>query len=134
MFGGTTTRTLVSLFAAVLLALQFLTSSGSFASAHTSRDATAKAVLPGADPSGPALRGETVTCHDAGAPKNPNGPLRTRDRHRAAAPSAPDTPERPLARRHAEAPPERALPGGAHRHPSRPSTAHSPAALQVFRC
>ncbi|GHB19735.1 hypothetical protein GCM10010377_07070 [Streptomyces viridiviolaceus] len=133
MFEGTRARTIVALLAAVLLALHFLTPSASFASAHTSRDAVAKAA-PGFDPSGTAPRGETVTCHDAGKPGSPNGSPRLRDRHRAAAPSAPETPERPLARRHAETPPERAASGSAHRHPSRSSTTHSPAALQVFRC
>ncbi|MGW0814404.1 hypothetical protein ACWD00_14310 [Streptomyces viridiviolaceus] len=132
MFEGTRARTMVALLAAVLLALQFFTPSASFASAHTSRDAVAKAT-PGFDPSGTAPRGETVTCHDTGKPGNPNGSPRHRDRHRAAAPSAPETPERPLARRHAETPPERAA-SGTDRHPSRSSTTHSPAALQVFRC
>ncbi|MFI8947077.1 hypothetical protein ACIGO6_11220 [Streptomyces sp. NPDC053750] len=132
MLGAAAARTVVSSLVTVLLALQFFTPSTSFASAHTSRDAMAKAYT-GVDPSATAPRGETVTCHDAGEPGNPNGSLRVRDRHRTAS-CAPETPERALARRHAEAPPERATPGSPHRDPSRSSTAHSPAALQVFRC
>ncbi|MFJ9153898.1 hypothetical protein ACIRP7_39005 [Streptomyces sp. NPDC102270] len=130
MFRGTTVRTVVALLAAVLLALPFFASSGAFATAHTGRQAEAKA-LPGIKLSGKASRAEALGkrhCNHAG---DPTGPLRTRDRHRAVD-FAPEGPERSLPAQGAAATPERVASG---EFPlSRPSTAHAPAALQVFRC
>jgi hypothetical protein len=130
MFRITTARTVVALFAAVLLALQFFAPTGSFASAHTIRQVEAKA-QPGIKLSGKALRNETVTSRHCEHSGDPTGPLRTRDRHRTVdfAPEGPDrglSAEDPASEHHPAAP----------RAPrtSRSSTAHSPAALQIFRC
>jgi hypothetical protein len=130
MFRGTPVRTALALLAAVLLALQFFAPTASFATAHTARQAEAKA-QPGIKPSGKPLRDETATHRHCDPAGDPTGPLRTRDRHRAA-----DlTPERPehaaLTQDPAEAGTQ--VPAGAFQQ-SRPPTAHSPAALQVFRC
>ncbi|MFH9067471.1 hypothetical protein ACH4GM_40675 [Streptomyces coeruleorubidus] len=141
MYRGTTARTVVSILAAVLLALQFFAPTASFASAHTPREVEAKA-QPGTEPSGKssrpvtkhsgkALRDEIATCR-AGHHGGPTGPLRTRDRFHGTdpAPSA----ERPLLRHTPPTAPEPFTPGVAHERTSRSSTSHSPAALQVFRC
>ncbi|MHC3469621.1 hypothetical protein ACYF6T_12980 [Streptomyces sp. 7R007] len=129
MFRGTAVRTALAFLAAALLALQFFAPSGSFAAAHTTRHAVAKAV-PGTTPSGTALRDESVTHRGCGHPGDPTGPLRTRDRHVTSG-CTPEEPERqPLAGDPSVHAPValRAL------RLSRPSTSHSPAALQVFRC
>lgn len=132
MFRGTTTRTVVALLAAVLLALQFFAPTASFAPAHTARHVEAK-TQPGFKLSGKALRDETVTFRDCGYSGDPTGPLRVRDRWRTAD-SAPQEPERPLLAQDPAGIREPVLPGVAHHRISRSSTAHSPAALQVFRC
>jgi hypothetical protein len=131
MHRGTTARTVVSFLAAALLALQLFAPTASFASAHTTRHAVAKA-QPGIKPSGKALRDEAITCHNAGRPGDPTGPLRTRDRHRTAA--HPAAPKRPSPAHHTSAAPEPVAPGAAHHRASRSPRAHTPAALQVFRC
>lgn len=141
MYRGTTARTVVSLLAAVLLALQFFAPTASFASAHTHSQTEANA-QPGTKPSGKssrpghkpgkALRDETATCR-AGHHGDPTGPLRTRDRSHTAD-SAPSAPERPLHRHIQPTAPEPVRPGAAHHRTSRSSTSHTPAALQVFRC
>ncbi|MEV0241005.1 hypothetical protein AB0I06_13905 [Streptomyces sp. NPDC050674] len=142
MLRGTTARTVVSILAAALLALQFFAPTASFASAHTHGQVEAKAQpgpqpsgkssRPGHKPPGKALRDETATCR-AGHHGDPTGPLRTRDRSHAAD-SAPTAPERPLHRHIRPAAPPAAGPGAAHHRTSRSSTSHTPAALQVFRC
>jgi hypothetical protein len=142
MYRGTTARTVVSILAAVLLALQLFAPTASFASAHTPSEVEAKA-QPGTEPSGPssrpgtkfsgkALRDEIATCR-AGHHEGPTGPLRTRDRFHSAD-SAPSAPDRPLLRHIPPTAPERVTPGVAHERTSRSSTSHTPAALQVFRC
>ncbi|KUO20760.1 hypothetical protein AQJ91_12660 [Streptomyces dysideae] len=134
MFRGTTVRTVVSILAAALLALQFFAPTASFAHAHTASQVEAKA-QPGIKLSGKGLRDETLTSRhcELSSDGDPTGPLRTRDRHRAAD-SGPEVPLRPLLTQD----PAAAHAPDAHRasrqHRSRPSTAHSPAALQVFRC
>ncbi|MDO0911247.1 hypothetical protein QQM39_10380 [Streptomyces sp. DT2A-34] len=133
MFRGTTVRTVVSVLAAVLLGLQVFASTASFASAHTTRHAVAKG-QPGIKPSGKALRDEIVTCRDAAHHGDPTGPLGTRDRHRTAAECALEAPDRPHLRQGASKADEPDTPRTAHHRTSRASTAHSPAALQVFRC
>ncbi|MFF4832991.1 hypothetical protein [Streptomyces sp. NPDC001315] len=135
MFRGTTVRAMVSLLAAVLLALPFFAPTTSFAPAHTARNAEAKA-QPGFTPMGKALRDEVVTLRDCTQSGDPVGPLRTRDRHRvtAGADSAPQEPERPLLVRDPAAAHRQPQPGIAYHRSSRSSTAHTPAALQVFRC
>ncbi|MGA5897206.1 hypothetical protein [Streptomyces venetus] len=142
MYRGTTARTVVSILAAVLLALQFFAPTASFASAHAPRKAEAKA-QPGTEPSstfsrpglkasGKALRDETTGCR-AEHHGSPTGPLRTRDRfhHTDQAPSAP---ERTPLRHIPPTAPDRSAPGDAHQRTSRSSASHTPAALQVFRC
>ncbi|MFF8972998.1 hypothetical protein [Streptomyces sp. NPDC014995] len=135
MFRGTTARTVVSILAAVLLALPFFAPSSSFAHAHTARHAQAK-TQPGIKPSGMSLRDETVTsrsCDRSGAPIDP---LRTRDRHRATltADSAPQERERTLPARGSSADRQPIRPAAPYHRSSRSSASHSPAALQVFRC
>ncbi|MFF6912089.1 hypothetical protein [Streptomyces sp. NPDC012466] len=141
MFRGTTVRTVVSVIAAALFALQLFAPTASFASAHTHGQAEANA-QPGTKPSGKssrpghkllgkALRDETATCR-AGHHGDPTGPLRTRDRSHTA--SAPTAPERPLHRHILPTTPEAAGPAAAHHRTSRSSTSHTPAALQVYRC
>jgi hypothetical protein len=141
MYRGTTARTVVSILAAVLLALQLFAPTASFASAHTPREVEAKAQS-GAEPSGmssrpgttfgKALRDEIATCR-AGHHGSPTGPLRTRDRFHSTDP-APSAHERPLLRHIPPRAPARVTPGVAHERTSRSSTSHTPAALQVFRC
>ncbi|AXE89363.1 MULTISPECIES: hypothetical protein [unclassified Streptomyces] len=142
MFRGTKARTVVSLLAGVLLALQFFAPTASFASAHTPSQAEAKA-QPGTKPSGKssrpgtkfsgkALRDEIATCR-AGHHGGPTGPLRTRDRSHAAD-SAPSAPERPLLRHIQPTADDSVRHGTAHQRTSRSSASHTPAALQVFRC
>jgi hypothetical protein len=130
MLRGTTARTVVAVLTAVLLALPFFAPSEGFATAHTGRQAEAKAQS-GTKISGKASRAEGSgkrQCNHAG---DPTGPLRTRDRHRTVD-FAPEGPERPLTAEEPAAPPERVSTG---EFPlSRPSTGHAPAALQVFRC
>ncbi|GAA3785499.1 hypothetical protein GCM10022403_020340 [Streptomyces coacervatus] len=129
MFRITTIRTAVAFLAAVLLALQFFAPTGSFAPAHTIRQVEAKA-QPGIKLSGKALRNETVTHRHCGH-EDPTGPLRPRDRHRAAD-CTPEGPERALLVQDPAAAQEPAVSRASRT--SRPSTSHSPAALQVFRC
>ena len=130
MFRGTTTRTVLAVLAAALLALTFFAPTTSFAAAHTVRHAVAKD-LPGTKLSGKALRDEAATFRDCGVPGAPTGPLRPRERHVNTG-CTPEEPERPLP---VQDPASFHMPV-AHRAPhlSRPSTSHSPAALQVFRC
>jgi hypothetical protein len=130
MFRGATVRTVLAVLTAVLLALPFFASTEGFATAHTVRQAKAKA-QPGNKLSGKAARAETSGKRHCNHVGDPTGPLRTRDRHRAVD-FAPEGPERPLAAQQQAATPERVAAG---EFPlSRPSTAHTPAALQVFRC
>jgi hypothetical protein len=135
MFRGTTARTVVSLLAAVLLALPFFATTSSFAHAHTMRQVAAKA-QPGIKPSGKPVRDEIVTIRDCSHPGGPADPLRPRDRHRGTAcpASAPQEPERALLALNPAAAHQPSRPGDPYHRSSRSSTAHSPAALQVFRC
>ncbi|WP_328751212.1 hypothetical protein OHT57_37500 [Streptomyces sp. NBC_00285] len=131
MFRGATARTVLTILATVLLALPFFAPTESFASAHTGRQAEAKAQT-GTKLSGKALRAEAASkrhCNPAG---DPTGPLRTRDRHRAIG-FAPEGPERPLSVQEPAATGTNQVTSGGFTL-SRPSTAHTPAALQVFRC
>ncbi|MET8078004.1 hypothetical protein [Streptomyces sp. NPDC005303] len=130
MFRGATVRTVVAALAAVLLALPFFVSTEEFATAHTGRQAEAKAQA-GTKFSGKASRAEASGKRHCNHVGGPTGPLRTRDRHRAVD-FAPEGPERSLSAEEPTAPPERVAAGAFPL--SRPSTAHAPAALQVFRC
>ncbi|MFJ9632444.1 hypothetical protein ACIRU8_32560 [Streptomyces sp. NPDC101175] len=132
MFRGRTARSVVTLLTAVLLALQFFAPTTSFASAHTVRHAEAKA-QPAPKAIGKAPRAETITFRDCGAAGTPTAPMRLRDRFRTVD-CGPETPERPLLEEDPAAVGTRPAPGAAHHRTARSSTAHSPAALQVFRC
>ncbi|MFF7160668.1 hypothetical protein ACFZBP_04610 [Streptomyces sp. NPDC008086] len=133
MFRGTTARTVVSLVAALLLALQFFAPGASFAHAHTVSQAEAKA-QPGIKLSGKALRDETLTfrhCMPSGD-GDPTGPLRTRDLR--SADNGVQAPDRPLLTRDPASAHQPGTPGSAYQRTSRSSTSHTPAGLQVFRC
>ncbi|MEU5768206.1 hypothetical protein ABZ782_20055 [Streptomyces asoensis] len=135
MFRGATARAVLPLLAALLLALPFFAPAPSFAHAHTARQAEAK-TPPGITLSGKAKRDEVTTLRDCDRPGGLADPLRSRDRHRAgaAAAPAPQEPERALLALDPAAAHQPARPGAPHDRPSRSSAAHSPAALQVFRC
>ncbi|MFF3714065.1 hypothetical protein [Streptomyces phaeochromogenes] len=124
MLRGTTARTLFTVLAAVLLALQLSAPASAFASAHAT------------PVTGPKSEAEFVTCGEALHPGSPTGPLRTRDRIRVAD-HVPQSPARPLLCKdpatHRDDPSHLAAPA-AHHRTTRSSTAHSAAALQVFRC
>ncbi|MFI1699189.1 hypothetical protein ACH419_24865 [Streptomyces bobili] len=135
MFRGRTTRTLVSLVAATLLALQFFALTSSFAQAHTARHVEAK-TQPGIKPSAKPARDEILGARPCGRSEEPFDPLGTRDRHRTTvtAEPAPQQPERDRSVQNQASGHHPAHRAGHHRHWSRSSTAHAPAALQVFRC
>ncbi|MEV1065308.1 hypothetical protein [Streptomyces sp. NPDC050263] len=135
MFRGRTATAAFALVAAVLLALPFFTPASSFASAHTVRQVEAKA-QPGFKPSGKPVRDEFVTVRGCDQSGGPADPLRSRDRHRAAlcAAPAPQEPERALLALDPAAAHQPTRPAEPYDRGSRPPTAHSPAALQVFRC
>ncbi|MEU0672909.1 hypothetical protein ABZ330_08440 [Streptomyces sp. NPDC006172] len=130
MFRGATVKTLVALLAAALLALPFLTPADCFATAHTARHVEAKAQA-GTKLSGKPLRDKSTSPRPCDPSGDPTGPLRARDRHRAAD-LPPQGLQRPLpAQDRTDPPPPSAR---AALTLPRPSAAHSPAALQVFRC
>ncbi|MFD7708667.1 hypothetical protein ACFV6E_11060 [Streptomyces sp. NPDC059785] len=112
MVRGTTARHLLSVLAAVLLSLQLLGPAEAFASVHTS---------------------ETISCDDTEHPRRTALPLGTRDRGRGDKPAPPAPVRGDLGRDPAASCTPPALPADHHR-PSRSSTSHTPAALQVFRC
>ncbi|MEU9242207.1 hypothetical protein [Streptomyces sp. NPDC048385] len=131
MFRGTTTRTVLSLLAAALLAVQFFAPAATFAVAHTFSHAEAKALGPKAPAK--AVRDVAHGLGDhgrCGEPPSPPTP-RSVDRHRSAAAGWAD--DRPPAARHTEAIRTPAPPAAGHHHASRASRAHAPATLQVFR-
>ncbi|MGW3653035.1 hypothetical protein [Streptomyces sp. NPDC000878] len=132
MFRGATARIVISLLAATLLALQFFAPTASFASAHTARHAEAK-TEPRNKPRAEALRDEYVTCGNDNRPNDPSWPLRVRDRHRIVD-AGPEAPERPLLAVDPAAPHEPETRVTSRHQAPRSLTAHTPAALQVFRC
>ncbi|MEW2400419.1 hypothetical protein [Streptomyces sp. NPDC046862] len=104
----------------------------SFASAHIARDTKVNAA-PGKVLTGKALRDEVVTHRKCDHEGDPIVPLPRNDRHRTAD-SVPQAPERPLLEADpasAHEPVARTTP---HHGAARSRTAHTPAALQVFRC
>ncbi|MEU3981086.1 hypothetical protein AB0F77_13355 [Streptomyces sp. NPDC026672] len=131
MFRGTTARTVVSLLAIALLALQFFAPAETFATAYTPRHAEAKAQL-GTEPSAQPLRNGFATFRAPDKDGEPTGPPQTRDRHRTTGSGWAQ--ERPSVARITVPPPTAAASGPTHRHTARPSRSHSAAALQVFRC
>lgn len=132
MSQGKTARTVVVLLAAVLLCLPFLTPATSFASAHIARDAKVNAA-PGNVLTGKALRDEIVTHRECDGSRDPVIPLPRNDRHRTAD-SAPQAPERPLLEEDPASAHEPVAQVTSHHRVERSRAAHTPAALQVFRC
>ncbi|MFI8347375.1 hypothetical protein [Streptomyces sp. NPDC085596] len=132
MSRGRTLGAVLALFAVALLSLQLFAPSGPFATAHTLGEAGAN------DAPGTALVAQSAgegadTVREPRRPKTP--PVATHaDRHRQRGTAPTPALERPLiSRRPAEpAPPSRS--GFPDAHVTRSSGAHSPAALQVFRC
>ncbi|MFJ9706652.1 hypothetical protein [Streptomyces sp. NPDC101234] len=131
MFRGTTARTVLSLLAAALLAVQFFAPAATFAAAHTLSHVEAKA-QPGFKPPVKAVRDGSHTLRDHGRCGEPPSPPPAADRHRTSPAGWAD--DRPLAARHTTAIHASVPPAAKHRHASRPSRALTPAALQVFRC
>ncbi|MFE7037325.1 hypothetical protein ACFU9Y_44270 [Streptomyces sp. NPDC057621] len=133
---GTTVRTLFAVLAAVLLALQLSATTTAFAPAFASAH-TPRLAGPGEGVrEGPEARAEFVTCGDTSHTHGPTGPLRTRDRIRVADHVAPAAARLLLCKDVTvvhEDPSHTAAPA-AHHRTTRSSTAHSSAALQVFRC
>ncbi|MFE9833860.1 hypothetical protein ACFYP4_01740 [Streptomyces sp. NPDC005551] len=112
MLRGSKARALLSALAAVLLVLQLFASSEAFASVHTS---------------------EIISCAETEDPQKVAPPAAARDRSRGQD----RVPEAPVGGSPAPAHP-RVLPllalAGPDPHASKSPAAHSPAALQVFRC
>lgn len=135
MLRGTTTRTVISALAAVLLALQLFAPTASFAAAHSLGHIKVKAE-PGNTPKAKPVREKAVTYRTCGHPEDPTGPVRTRDRqrHRAVIHTVAGSPARPLLGENPAAVSEPERLSTRHHRPSRSLAAHTPAALQVFRC
>ncbi|MEV6759455.1 hypothetical protein AB0N16_02165 [Streptomyces sp. NPDC051105] len=131
MFRGTTARTVLSLLATALLAVQFFAPAATFAAAHTASHVEAKA-QPGPQPSTKFVRDISHTFRDHGLCGEPPRSPQSADRHRTATAGWADN--RPTTARHTEAIPASVAPAARHQRTSRASRAHSPAALQVFRC
>ncbi|MFJ9862654.1 hypothetical protein [Streptomyces sp. NPDC101165] len=131
MFRGKKARTLLALLATTLLALQFFAPTGTFASAHTLSHAKAKAAPETVRPSKPA-RTSASALRDGGCTQNPGGGRHLRDRQRG--PASGCAQEHPLIARQTATPRSPGTSGAPHHRTTRSSRAHSPAALQVFRC
>ena len=129
----TTTRTVLSALAAVLLALTFFAPAASFAAAHTPGHAKAKAE-PGNTPTAKSARDKAAAHRSCAPAQDPTGPLRIRDRHRAAPHTVPGPPARPSPEENPAVARPPAQPSPRHHRAARPLTAHTPAVLQVFRC
>ncbi|MEV5952414.1 hypothetical protein AB0M11_01320 [Streptomyces sp. NPDC051987] len=131
MFRGTTARTVLSLLAAALLAVQFFAPAATFAAAHTLSHVEAKAQA------GPQVSAKTVSVasavlRDHGRCGEPPAPPRSVDRHRSATAGWADA--RPATARHTESIRTPAPAAAGHHGTSRASRAHTQATLQVFRC
>ncbi|MGW1620351.1 hypothetical protein [Streptomyces sp. NPDC002172] len=131
MFRGKTARTVLSLLAAALLAVQFFAPSATFAAAHTLSHVEAKAQS-GPKSSAKAVRAASHTLREHGLCGEPPSLPQTADRHRSATAGWAD--DRPPTARHTEAIRASVPPTARHHSTSRASRAHSPATLQVFRC
>lgn len=131
MFRGATARTLLTLLGVALFALHLFTPTGTFAPAHTFGQALAKAET-GIASSVQAVRDGAETVRSPGHPGKPVGLPQVRDRHRG--PGSGGAQEHPLI----SGPAAQAGPaeptGAPHRHTPDSARAHTPAALQVFRC
>ncbi|MEU1403711.1 hypothetical protein ABZ471_15310 [Streptomyces sp. NPDC005728] len=131
MLRGKTVRTVLALLAVTLFALQFFAPTESFASAHTQSHAKAKAAPESVLLSKPA-RPVAYTIRDGGCAQNPLGTRHLTDRQRGSASGW--TQEHPPIARQTAAPQTPAASGAPHHRTTRSSRAHSPAALQTFRC
>ncbi|WEO94591.1 hypothetical protein A6P39_011560 [Streptomyces sp. FXJ1.172] len=112
MFRGTTARSVLTAFAAALLALLFFAPSGTFTPAHTLSEATAKA--------------ETGTASSEQPVSDEAGMTRASGSRCAQ--------EHPLIAGRATGAGTPGTPAAVDRRAPRPCRAHTPAALQVFRC
>ncbi|MET9446643.1 hypothetical protein [Streptomyces cinerochromogenes] len=131
MFRGTTARALLALLGMTLLAFQLLASTGTFASAHTHGQARTKAET-GIIPSEQLVRDGAEHVRTSGRPGDPVGVPHARDRHRR--PSSGCCQEHPLIPGRAVATDPSEASDARRPHAPRASRAHTPAALQVFRC
>lgn len=118
----TAARGLLPLLVIVLFALPFLAPTVTAASAPVLSYGPTK-TEPGKEPRG-------RTCEQTGEAASP---LRARDRHRSVD-VAPATPRPPRATKDPAAAYEPDVPAEHHQRRARSLTAHTPAALQVFRC
>ncbi|MGJ5752640.1 hypothetical protein FB563_0742 [Streptomyces puniciscabiei] len=112
MFRGTTARTVLASLAVVLLALLFSASPETFTPAHTLSEATAKAET-GTTPSEQPVGDQADVFRGCASRRARQHPL-IPGRAAGAGPSP--------------------MPGTAHVPATGASRAHTPAALQVFRC
>ncbi|MEV0221602.1 hypothetical protein [Streptomyces sp. NPDC050704] len=124
MLRGKTARTVLTVLAAVLLALQLFAPTATFASAHTFHVSSTESDA------------EFITCGKSAHSNGPAGPLRTLDRNRVVD-HVPQTPARALlckdpAGHHED--PSHIAAAPSHHRTTRSSAAHATAALQVFRC
>ncbi|WP_030338722.1 hypothetical protein [Streptomyces sp. NRRL S-1022] len=131
MFRGTAVRSLLTLLGAALLAFQLFTPTGTFAPAHTFGQALAKAET-GIAPSTHPVREGAETVRTPGCPGDPLGNPHIRDRQRC--PSSCCCQDRDLISGRAAGAGPSAPSRAPHRPAPRASRAHTPAALQVFRC
>ncbi|RMB82913.1 hypothetical protein CTZ28_26620 [Streptomyces shenzhenensis] len=131
MFRGRTHRSALTLLTTLLLTLQFFAPADSFASAHTIRHVEAKTPS-GSEISGKASRDGTGTHRDTERFEEQPGPSQARDRRRAAVSRRAHERRRPA--RATATPRPASAPGAVHHRIPRPSRAHTPAVLQVFRC
>ena len=131
MFRGKTARALLALLAVALFALQLLTPTGTFASAHTAGQPLAMAEPGIASPAAP-VRDGADSFRDPGRPGGPLGIPHVRDRQRGSASGwAQEHPLIPGRAADARPPDTSGTPRPGSPGPSRAPT---PAALQVFRC
>ncbi|CAL9416830.1 hypothetical protein [Streptomyces lavenduligriseus] len=131
MFRSTAVRGLLAALAAVLLALQLRAGTENFASAHTFGQTLLKAET-GIVPSAWSARAGADTVRAPGSPDAPVGTPHLRDRHRGPAAGWPEESTLDSGRGAGEAP--SAPPDGTRHSSPRAIRAHTPAALQVFRC
>ncbi|MEV6113223.1 hypothetical protein AB0L59_12085 [Streptomyces sp. NPDC052109] len=131
MFRGTTARAVLALLAAALLALQLFAPTGPFATTHTLSHPQAKAEPETPFPAKPVRDGAAM-LHAAGGSGAPVGLPRLRDPQRRTASGCSQAD--PLITGRAAGTGPSHTPRTAHDPAPRVSRAHTPAALQVFRC
>jgi hypothetical protein len=124
-------RFVLPVLTVLLLALQFNFPTAPFASAHSADASSTESLERHTGAGAEEAEREYVTCGPPGYDGDGSRLLHTRDRHRAAAGTAPEALSRSLVTGDTEG---TYPPAELARRTSRSSTAHSPAALQVFRC